>query len=98
MVVTRQYEKSPMGLYGELHGSQYISSFIIKEATTPVDSLVGALGLGSLPMRQMVFTINLIGAGGEVDKKMEETWITGIVLGKSIGATGRGLKSKPKCE
>ena len=27
---------------------------------------------------------------------MEGTWITGNVLGKMIGAAGRGLKPKPK--
>ena len=47
-------------------------------------------------MRQMLPKIDLIGAGGEVDKKMEGTWITGIVLSKLIGMAGRGLKPKPK--
>ena len=44
----------------------------------------------------MLFKIDLIAAGGEMDKKMEGTWITGIVLGDMIGATGHGLKPKPK--
>ena len=47
-------------------------------------------------MRQMLPKIDLIGAGGEVNNKMEGTWITGIVLGKMIGAAGRGLKPKQK--
>ena len=57
---------------------------------------MGSLGLGRLSMRKILFKIDLIGAGGEVDKKMEGTWITGIVLGEMIGAAGGGLKPKPK--
>ena len=96
MVVPRQYETCPVGLYGQLCGSQYKSSFVIKESITPADSLLGSLGLGRLSMRQMLFKIDFIGAGGVIDKKMEGTWITGNVLGKMIGATGRGLNPTAK--
>ena len=96
MVVTRQYDKNPVGLHGQLRGSQYKSSFIIKEAITPADCLLGSLGIGRLSMRRMLFKIDFIGACGVVDKKMEGTWITGNVLGEIIGAAGRSQKPKPK--
>ena len=47
-------------------------------------------------MMQLLSKNYFIGAGGEADKKMERTWIIGIVLGEMIGVAGRGLKPKPK--
>ena len=54
------------------------------------------VGMGRLSIKQIVFNVDLMGVGGEVDKKIQEAWVTGAMLGKIICATGRGQKPKQK--
>ena len=93
MTMSEMYSEPPVGIYSELTGAWYRSSFIIKEARAPTG---GGLGGGVWSMSQIVFRVDFIAKDGTVDANMRDRWVTGLVMKDMITPRGRSQKPLPK--